>query len=199
MRKAELESTFSIVVDQMEYNSVVSAIPDRWRKMIKNQSVSFNDKEIYVHLNGVKKSVDKLKCREIYRFLISKIKKQPTSVKKWAEVYDISEHEWETIFSLPFKICIETDLQTFQYKIVNRFFPCNYTLSIWYSEISNMCQYCCKEVDTLVHYFVYCADVVIFWKQFEKMWKRIFEFWFPSSSITVLTVSICRRSSKKMT
>ena len=122
-----------------------------------------------VHLNGVNKSVDKLKCREIYRFLISKIKKQPTFVKKWAEVYDISEHEWETIFSLPFKICIETDLQTFQYKIINRFFPCNYTLSIWYSEISNMCQSCCKEVDTLVHYFVYCADVVIFWKQFEKM------------------------------
>ena len=116
-----LESTFSIVVDQMEYNSIVSAIPDRWRKMIKNQSVSFNDMEIYVHLNGVKKSVDKLKCREIYRFLISKIKKQPTAVKKWSEVhvYDISEHEWETIFSLPFKICIETDLQTFQYKIIN--------------------------------------------------------------------------------
>ena len=82
MRKAELESTFSIVVDQMEYNSVVSAIPDRWRKMIKNQSVSFNDKEIYVHLNGVKKSIDKLKCREIYRFLISKIKKQPHSCSK---------------------------------------------------------------------------------------------------------------------
>ena len=54
MRKAELESTFSIVVDQMEYNSVVSAIPGRWRKLIKNQSVSFNDKEIYVHLNGEK-------------------------------------------------------------------------------------------------------------------------------------------------
>ena len=66
----------------MEYNGVVSAIPDRWRKMIKNQSVSFNDKEIYVHLNGVKKSVDKLKCAEIYRFVISKIKKQPASVKK---------------------------------------------------------------------------------------------------------------------
>ena len=186
MRKAEIESTFSIVVDQMEYNSVVSAIPDRWRKLIKNQSVSFNDKEIYVHLNGVKKSVDKLKCREIYRFLISKIKKQPTAVKKWPQVYDISEHEWETIFSLPFKICIETDLQTFQYKIINRFFPCNYMLSIWYSESSNMCQYCCKEVDTLVHYFVYCADVVIFWRQFGKMWKRIFEFWFPLREVDIV-------------
>ena len=36
MRKAELESNFSFVVNQMEYNSVVSAVPNRWRKTIKN-------------------------------------------------------------------------------------------------------------------------------------------------------------------
>ena len=82
MRKTALESTFGIVVDQMEYNSIVSAVPDIWHKMIKNQSVSFNDMDIYVHLNGVEKSVDKLTCREIYRFLSNKIKKQPTAVKK---------------------------------------------------------------------------------------------------------------------
>ena len=61
--KNKIQAPFSIVVDQMEYNSIVSAIPDKWRKMIKNQSVSFNDKEIYDHLNGLKKSVDNLKCR----------------------------------------------------------------------------------------------------------------------------------------
>ena len=49
-----------------------------------------------------------------------------------------------------------------------------------------MCQYCCKEVDTLVHYFVYCADVVIFWRQFGKMWKRIFEFWFPLREVDII-------------
>ena len=43
-----------------------------------------------------------------------------------------------------------------------------------------MCQSCCKEVDTLVHYFVYCADVVIFWKQ------RIFEFWFPLREVNII-------------
>ena len=33
-------------------------------------------------LNGVKKSVDKLKCREIYRFLISTIKKNNPQLLK---------------------------------------------------------------------------------------------------------------------
>ena len=49
-----------------------------------------------------------------------------------------------------------------------------------------MCQYCYKEVDTLVYYFVYCADVVIFWRQFGKMWKRIFEFWFPLREVDII-------------
>ena len=44
---------------------------------------------------------------------------------------------------------------------------------------------CCGTV-TLVHYFVNCADVVIFWKQFAKMWKRTFEYWFPLSEVDIL-------------
>ena len=70
--------------------------------------------------------------------------------------------------------------------IINRFFPCSYTLSIKYSDITNICQYCHQQSDTLVHYFVYCTDVAMFWKQFGKMWKRIVEFWFPLSELDVL-------------
>ena len=66
-------------------------------------------------------------------------------------VYDIIEDKWGNIFNLPYRICSETDLQVFQYKIINRFLTCNYTLSIWYSDIMNICQYCHQQSDTLVH------------------------------------------------
>ena len=178
MTKVELENRFDIVVDQMTYNRIVSAVPNEWRQIIKNQSVTSNREEVYVHLNGVQKNAYNFRCRDVYKFLIAKIKKPPTAVTKWTETYNITEDEWEAIFRMPFRICIETDLQSFQYKIINRFFPCNYTLSIWYSDISDTCQYCQKESDTLVHYFVHCSDVIIFWKQFEKMWKRVFDMWF---------------------
>ena len=36
-----------------------------------------------------------------------------------------------------------------------------------------MCQCCHKEVDTLAHYFVYGADVVIFWKQFAVYYQTL--------------------------
>ena len=31
-----------------------------------------------------------------------------------------------------------------------------------------------------------CTDVAIFWEQFGKMWKRIFEFWFKLNEIDIL-------------
>ena len=186
MTKEDLQNKFNFVVGQMEYNSLVSAIPDGWRQTIKNQSVPLKDNEIYIHLKGVRKNLNEAKCRDFYKSLISRIKKLPTAIQKWKEVYDIKEDEWGNIFRLPYRICSETDLQAFQYKIINRFFPCNYTLSIWYSDITNICQYCHQQSDTLVHYFVYCTDVAIFWKQFGKMWKRIFEFWFPLSELDIL-------------
>ena len=137
-------------------------------------------------MKGERKNINEAKCRDFYKSLISRIKKLPTTIQKWKEVYDIKEDEWGNIFRLPYRICSETDLQAFQCKIINRFFPCNYTLSIWYSDITNICQYCHQQSDTLVHYFVYCTDVAMFWKQFGKMWKRIFEFWFPLSELDIL-------------
>ena len=130
MTKEDLQNKFNFVVDQMEYNSLVSAIPDGWRQMIKNQSVPLKDNEIYIHLKGVRKNINEAKCRDFYKSLISRIKKLPTAIQKWKEVYDIKEDEWGNIFRLRCRICSETDLQAFQYKIINRFFPCNYTLSI---------------------------------------------------------------------
>ncbi len=179
MTRQELEGTFKINISCMEYNGIVSAIPRKWRQTIQGQSICFRNDDIYVNINGHKKVLYELRCKDYYNFFIGIIAKLPTAVAKWNETYNIDEQEWEIIFGLPFKITIETDLQSFQYKILNRFLPCNYTLSIWYSTISKICPHCCTEVDTLVHYFVYCNDVVIFWKQFEKMWRRIFHIWFP--------------------
>ena len=52
------------MIDQMEYSSLVSAIPDRWRQMIKNQSIPLKDNEIYIHLKGVRKNINEAKYRD---------------------------------------------------------------------------------------------------------------------------------------
>ena len=137
---------------------------------------SLKDNEIYIRLKGIRKNINEAKCRDFYKSLISRIKKLPTAIQKWTEVYDIKEDEWGNIFRLPYGICSETDLQAFQYKIINRFFLCNYTLSIWYSDITNICQYCHQQSDALVHNFEYCTDVAMFRKQLWKCGKEYLNF-----------------------
>ena len=158
---------------------------DNIKGSIYNQSILLKNNEIYVHLNGVSKNINGAKCKDFYKSLISRIKELPTAIQKWTEIYNIKEDEWENIFRLPYRICSETDLQAFQYKMINRFFPCNYTLSVWYSNITNICHYCHQQSDTLVHYFGYCTDIPLFWKQFRKMWKSVFEVWFPLSELNI--------------
>ena len=104
MTRAELQRTWNISVDQMEYNSIVAAIPNGWRRTIKNQPVSCSDDEIYVHLTGGKKKISNVKCRDIYKIIIPQIQKPPTAVNNWTETYNIGETEWENIFRRPLRI-----------------------------------------------------------------------------------------------
>ena len=72
MSKEDLQNKFNFVVDQMEYNSLVSAIPDGWRQMIKNQYIPLKDNEILVitrALHGTKTFVKIIKkfCTEHIR------------------------------------------------------------------------------------------------------------------------------------
>ena len=87
----------------------------------QNPFVPSKDKEMYIHLKGVRKNINEAKCRDFYESLISRIKKLPTTIQKWVEIYTIKEDEWENIFRLSYRICSETDPQAFQYKIINRF------------------------------------------------------------------------------
>ena len=65
-------------------------------------------------------------------------------------------------------------VQSLQYKIFHRFFPCNYTLSVWYNDHSPLCVYC-NMVDYPEHYFYYCQEASKFWTTLRIWWKSILE------------------------
>ena len=112
--------------------------------------------------------------------------KTPTAVAKWSEMYQINPQLWSSIFSLSFDTCEETILQTFQYKILNRFFPCNYVLAKWYDDILSSCAYCPTASDTLQHYFYLCPDVCHFWLALKRWWHGLTEFSFDLRESDIL-------------
>ena len=141
-----------------------------------------------VNIEGKYIDIDNIKCKQTYRAFISLLKQDPTAVHKWRETYDIDQDTWKYYFMLPFNVCIDTELQSLQYKIIHRFFPCNYTLSIWFDDIQSLCQLngCTGKVDTLQHYFFYCTSVAEFWNAFMRFWRIQVGFSFALNELDVI-------------
>ena len=64
-----------------------------------------------------------------------------------------------------------TKIQTLQYKILHRYFPCNHWLAKWNRDVQETCVRC-DEVDTMEHYFYRCDQVNLFWKGFVAWWSN---------------------------
>ena len=76
-------------------------------------------------------------------------------------------------------------IQSFHYQILHRFFPCNYILNKWYSDIKKECTYC-SESDTLEHYFFNCSKLKCFWSSFFKWWFSITETQFGLHALDIV-------------
>ena len=68
----------------------------------------------------------------------------------------------------------ETALQSFQYKVINRYLPCKYNLKIWNKKDNDLCD-TCLEVDTIEHYLCECNEVKHFWNNVIEWWNNIYE------------------------
>ncbi len=163
--KEELERKYSMNIKQMDYNSLIHCIPRSWLKAIKNTNLKVcADINTKVYVNNVEKSIMYLTCKDIYWQYVQEIGELPKSESKWNKYIDCNHLSWQDHYCIPYDICRETYVQSFQYKICNRFFPYNYALSIWYENEEATCKHCHdNEIDYLEHYFFYCKKSVLFW------------------------------------
>ena len=75
------------------------------------------------------------------------------------------EEEWSVIFSRPYKSVRETQLQSFQYKIIHRIIACNKKLFDMKIKDSPTCNFC-NQIDDIDHFFFNCPMVQTLWRSF---------------------------------
>ncbi len=169
--KEELERIYKINIKQMDYNSLIHCIPQRWIKAIKNTDFKVSvDADIKVYVNRIEKSIKDIACKDIYWQYVLEIGELLKSENKWNKYLDCNNMNWQDHYCIAYEICRETYVQSFQYKIFNRFFPCNYALSLWYESEDAMCKHCQdNEIDYIEHYFFFCKESLLFWKSM-KSW-----------------------------
>ena len=190
--KDRLNEKFECNIPTMLYNSLISSIPIHWKEEISRNCKPMKYKTFEIpHL---KKDLITITAKDMYTFLTYK-PKFPIAVNKWIEYYPFMEKfEWSTLFKLPSVICSETKMQSFQYKILNRYITCNYNLYLWNLSTSQFCDDC-QNVDTIEHFFVYCNTVKLFW---DKVRELILEAFQVKLDLTVLEILLgipCVRGS----
>ena len=103
---------------------------------------------------------------------------------KWESEYFFATFDWDLINIIPYERTSDTYLQSIQYQIIHRYFPCKYQLNMWNIEDSNKYTYC-QEIDILTHNFVECESVRGFWSSLKAWFLTTFEF---SIKFTVLDI-----------
>ena len=82
------------------------------------------------------------------------------------------EEEWSVIFSRPYKSVRETQLRSFQYKIIHRIIACNKKLFDMKIKDSPTCNFC-NQIDDIDHFFIYCPMVQTLWRSFFNWWNSL--------------------------
>lgn len=154
----------------MQYNSLKSAIPKTWIKILKDNSpYEVPDNIPKIKINKLYKDITKLKCKDFYNVLIAKKEEKPTCNYKWEQIYENHSFNWENIYCLPYIVARETSLQSMQYRIINRYIPCRKNLFKWKKVENEKCPFC-DQVDNIEHYFYEC-------KQTKPLWRNLFDLW----------------------
>lgn len=180
LQRCEIENRYSFTVDIMKYNSLISAIPREWRSAILSMenpiivdAISIENKVVpFLPVNCSLLPVTAFSNLQFSTLLIDKVFSPPTSIIKWCSLHkQLNNVDWKDIFILPYMTVRSTKIQTFQYKILNRIFPCGENLFRWKLKDTDMCSECTLP-ETLEHYFYYCCIAYTFWTNLETWIKN---------------------------
>lgn len=170
----EINTSLNLNLKQLNLNSIVSAIPTPWKRLIKSRKLHSTDythittNEPYIKIGNNLKHLSKVTTKELYNKIVGLTIKAPTALEKWIDMYPFLEsYNWDSIFLIPFRIMTEPYFQSFQYKILNRILNCKDNLYNWKIKENNKCNYC-KEIDTIEHHLVSCPESKIIWDKLEK-------------------------------
>ena len=156
--------------DVFDLMSLMDAIPAPWRKSLKTNGyvakISFVLQD-HIHLVLVNQNVliSEVTSKRVYWKLISGLVAQPTAQLKYNETFDDVCLDWKEIYSLPFKVALDTKTREFQYKILNRYLVTNTFLKKIGKTDSAACSFCGVMEESLEHLLVTCHFTATLWKE----------------------------------
>ena len=154
--------------DQFCWLQLINAIPEMWKKCIKEVSENTSLMVVKDHhlLRGSTIIIlEKLSSKELYSLLISAIDHQSTSQKYFDNLFPNIELLWKEIYQTVRKATANSHLRCFSYKIINNVLYLNNKLFQFVKTQSPLCSFCHTEAETTPHVFHKCSVTKILWNQ----------------------------------
>ena len=137
-------------IDMFELMSIADALQLNWRQSIKGNNNFLNtavisdlQSQIRLYIMGNKVLISKVSSKSISKELRSKVTASPTAQAKYTELFENDNPEWNEIYSLPFKVALDTRTIEFQYRLLNRYLATNSFLHKIGKINSSMCSMHC--------------------------------------------------------
>jgi hypothetical protein len=187
----ELETKHNIPIDIMTLNSLLSTIPKKWKRLIK-EDTNVNNYYVFpeckIIINKIKRSIDDVTTKELYSELIKGKALRPTSETKWqSEVgLNFDEDIWAIIYKLSYKVSRDTNIRAFHYKVTHRILASQKQLSIWKIKQTSICEHCKDEIEDIEHMLVACPDTLIFWNAVFEWWKASFSTFIQTDTYDII-------------
>ena len=133
MSQAQLMEKYKVPCDFLFYNGLRSSIPRRWLDLLATRPTNNIDnfiveksQSLMVKLSNKYVELRKATCRQLDWAEIKIISERPTCYFKWESEYFFAYFDWDLINIIPYECTSDTYLQSMQYKIIHRYFPCKY-------------------------------------------------------------------------
>ena len=171
----EISNDFNLgPIEFLEWYGIIQSIPSNWKESILGNPTNregFNsvlrDGETII-INNVAMEIKTIKTRHIYKHLIGRKVKEPSSKSHFNRNFDLEEDfPLDKVHTLPYNTTIESTTRVFQYKILNNILYLNKRLRRMKLAESPLCSLCKLYPETISHLFFECKVSSQLWKEIQ--------------------------------
>ena len=98
----ELTREYGVDVQMMEYNRLIYAIPQSWKRSLRTMRIPkeaiSNQEQLFIICNNKTLALGITKNRDVYWELVSKKQIKPIVAHKWCTALNIPEDNWMSVF-----------------------------------------------------------------------------------------------------
>jgi hypothetical protein len=186
-----LANKFNVNIPIMTYNSVISAIPIRWKKIISEDPNILNYRSLENYsatINDTRKKIIEYNTKDLYWHYINNSAKRPTSENTWEDKVGLgfTEEDWARTYLYAYKLTKNTRILAFHFKLSHRTLACNEKLFLWKITETDKCKRCLIDTDGFEHHLVACPKIKPFWDALFTWWKSVMQMFFPINTYDIL-------------